>query len=71
MTVEQETTYAILVWVVPILLAILAFVGALAVNQFIAMNKNLNSLNTKFAVMLEKHDSLEKRVDKIETLIEV
>lgn len=56
-------------WLVPILLGVLSFIGILAVKQFMAMNKNLNDLNTKFAVMIEKHDNLEKRVEKLEDVI--
>lgn len=69
LTIEQQTMYEILLWVTPILLGVIAFIGALAVKQFVAMNKNLNELNTKVAVMIAKHDSLELRVEDLEDKI--
>jgi cell division protein FtsL len=69
LTIQQQTMYEILIWLMPILLAIIAFIGALAVKQFIAMNNNLNELNTKVAVMITKHDNLESRVEELEDKI--
>ena len=63
----------LILWVVGSLLAILAFIGILAVNTLIKMNNNLNKLNITVATIVEKqeaheknHDELKKRVYELE-----
>lgn len=60
------TIYKILIWALPLLLSLLAFIGALAVKSLISLANNVNEINLKLAVVIAKHDSLEKRVDDIE-----
>lgn len=62
----DATIYKLLLWALPILLGILSFIGSLAVKSLMRLAHNVNEINEKLAVLITKHDSLEKRVDKIE-----
>lgn len=66
MTPSDQTIYTILLWAMPVLLAILGFVGALAVGQLMKLAKSMNELNLKVERLIVKHDNLEKRVEKLE-----
>ena len=59
-----ETTF--LLWGCGVLLAILAFIGALAVKQLIKMANDINEIKTTIARVDEKHDALEERTEKLE-----
>lgn len=66
-TVEQTTIMLkIYQWVFPILMGILAFIGALGVKALIGISKTLNDIKIELAVGSEKHHALEERVDKLE-----
>ena len=69
LTVEQKTMYDILLWVLPLMVTILGFVGVLGVKALISMNKTLNKIVTQIAVVIQKHDDLERRVEDIEDKI--
>lgn len=60
------TIYQILIWTVPILLAVLGFIGALGVNALISMSKDLNEIKINLNTVATKHQALEERVDRIE-----
>lgn len=62
----DATIYKLVLWTLPILLGILSFIGSLAVKSLMRLAHNVNEINEKLAVLITKHDSLEKRVDKIE-----
>lgn len=66
MNTQDETIYRLLLWSMPILLSILSFVGLLAVKSLISLANDVNEIKITIARQGEKHDSLEKRVDKLE-----
>ncbi len=53
-------------YVVTVLLGILGFVGALAVNALMSIAKSVNEIKTQIGIMATKHDALEKRVEDLE-----
>jgi len=61
------TQFDILLWLVSGLIAILSFIGALGVNALMKMSKDLNDIKTMVMVQDVKHDSLERRVEQLET----
>lgn len=65
----DSTVYKILLGALPILLSILAFIGALAVNSLIKLANDVNEIKISIGKISEKHDGLEKRVDKVESII--
>lgn len=62
----DATIYKLLLWALPVLLGLLAFIGSLAVKSLMRLAHNVNEINEKLAVLIIKHDSLEKRVDRLE-----
>jgi hypothetical protein len=56
----------IIVWCTPILLAVLGFIGALAVNALIKMGKDIGEIKVTIKEIDTKHSGLEKRVERIE-----
>lgn len=62
------TEIKFLLWGVGILLGVLGFIGALAVKQLMKMAQDLNEIKTIIKVVETKHDALEQRVDKLETI---
>ena len=56
-----ETSF--LLWVCGILLAILAFIGALAVSQLIKMATDLNEIKVFCGKMTAQHEALVEKVD--------
>lgn len=60
------TIYKILLWALPVLLAILGFIGALAVNALIKLSNDVNSIKITIEGISTKHDGLEKRVEFLE-----
>lgn len=61
--------YKLLLVITPILLAILAFVGALAVNWLVKINNSLQELKLTIATVSQKHEDLKERVDRLEEKI--
>lgn len=59
-----ETSF--LLWGCGALLAILAFIGALAVNQLMKMATDINQIKVVIGKIDTKHDELEKRVHRLE-----
>ena len=70
MSEQQKTLYALMIWGIPILLAVLAFIGGLAVNALIKMGKDLTAIKITIERISTKHDGLEKRVEVAEKNIE-
>lgn len=62
----NETIYTLLLWALPVLLGILAFIGSLAVNSLIKMSNDLNDIKVMLKGISVRHDELEKRVCKLE-----
>lgn len=62
----DATIYQILIWTLPVLLGILAFIGTLAVKALVALANDVNEIKVTIATILQRHDGLEKRVDHID-----
>lgn len=58
--------YKLLLWVVPILLTILAFIGALAVNALVKMGNDIGEIKITIKEISIKHEGLEFRVSQLE-----
>ncbi len=71
MTTEQETIYYILMWAMPIMLGVLAFVGALGVKALIKMANDLSEIKGEVKVLVTKHDEHDRRIEKLENIVEV
>ena len=63
----NPTEQSFLIWACLTLLAIIAFVGVIFVNTFLKMAKDIGEIKTTVMVQASKHDSLEKRVEHLET----
>lgn len=61
-----NTEINFLLWGCGGLLAVLAFVGSIAVNQLMHMARDLNEIKIIMAKLDTKHDELEKRVHRLE-----
>jgi hypothetical protein len=70
MTAEQTTMYTVFIWVMPILLGVLAFVGALGVKALIKMANDLSEIKTEVKVLVTKHDEHDRRIEHLEKHIE-
>ncbi len=57
-----------LIWACLALLSVIAFVGVIFINAFLKMAKDINSIKTTIAVQAEKHNDLEKRVNRLEVV---
>lgn len=66
MNEADETIYTILLWSMPVLLAILGFVGALAVNQLMKLSDSVNQIQITIGRIAADHDNLKDRVNKLE-----
>lgn len=53
-------------YITPILLAILGFVGALGVQALMSIAKSVNEIKIEIRGIAEKHEALERRVEKLE-----
>ena len=62
----DKTMYHLLLYLLPILLGILGFIGALVVRQLMKLSDSVNEIRVTISAIAAKHDSLEKRVDKLE-----
>lgn len=65
----DATIYKLLLWVLPILLAILGFIGALAVNSLMKMASDINDIKVSLKEVSTKHENLEERIERIEDKI--
>ena len=65
----KESVIDILIYATPILLAVLGFIGALAVNALIKMAKDLTEIKIAVKEVATKHDEVEKRVERLEEII--
>ena len=65
----DEAIYRILILLTPVLLSILAFVGALSVNWLVKINNSLQEMKVIIAQISQKHDDLKERVDSMEEKI--
>lgn len=45
-------------------------IAGFTVKYLKEISENLQAINIKIAVMIEKHENLEKRVDKLEEIVE-
>jgi cytochrome c-type biogenesis protein CcmH/NrfF len=63
---KDEIIYTILLWAVPTLLAILGFIGALAVNALMSMSTDIGEIKVSVGKATEKHDALVERVERLE-----
>ena len=76
MNSTDTTIYTLLLYAMPVLLAVLAFIGGLAVNSLMKMSDNLNEIKITVQKMISEHESLEQsfksilhRVEKVEDKI--
>lgn len=69
MSTQQEQFYNLMIVGIPILLSILAFIGALAVNALIKMGKDINEIKVTVKEVMVKHDDLKDRVSRLEEKI--
>jgi hypothetical protein len=66
----NETIYRLLLWSLPVLLAILSFIGSLAVKALIGLGKDIHDIKTALQVEIVKRDALERRVDLHEKILD-
>jgi septal ring factor EnvC (AmiA/AmiB activator) len=66
-----STEVSFLLWGCGALLAILAFIGALAVKQLMQMAHDINEIKVTIARVDTKHDALEDRVERLEKFVQV
>lgn len=64
------TIYTLLLYAMPVLLAVLAFIGGLAVNSLMKMSDNLNEIKITVQKMISEHESLEQSVKSIHHRVE-
>ena len=62
----DATIYKLLLWALPILLAVLGFIGALAVNALMKLANDVNEIKVSIKVVSVKHEDLECRLERIE-----
>ena len=62
----NPTETSFLLWGCGVLLAILSFIGALAVNQLMKMANDIGDIKITIGRVDEKHTALENRVEKLE-----
>jgi len=65
----DETIYKLLLWALPILLAVLGFIGALAVNSLMKMATDINDIKVSLKEVSTKHENLEERIERLEDKI--
>lgn len=66
MTTTDQVFYTLLMWVLPGMLAVLAFIGALGVNALIKMGKDIGEIKIAVNHVTTMHEGLEKRVELLE-----
>jgi len=70
MNSTDTTIYTLLLYAMPVLLAVLAFIGGLAVNSLMKMSDNLNEIKITVQKMISEHESLEQSVKSIHHRVE-
>ena len=60
-----ETEIKFVFWGIGILLAVLAFIGVLAVNALMQLSRDVNEIKTSFASLNAQHDGHEKQIDEL------
>lgn len=65
----DETIYTLLLWALPILLTVLGFIGALAVNALMKLANDVNEIKVSIREVAIKHEDLEGRIERLETKI--
>ena len=70
MNSTDATIYTLLLYAMPVLLAVLAFIGGLAVNSLMKMSDNLNEIKITVQKMISEHESLEQSVKSIHHRVE-
>lgn len=64
----NETQF--MLWFIGGLLALLAFIGGLAVKALMQMSTDLNDIKITIARESEKREAIEKRLDHLEAIVE-
>lgn len=64
---ENETRF--LIWAILALIGVFGFIGALGVNALIKMGKDLTEIKIAVKEVATKHDEIEKRVNRLESLV--
>ena len=70
MSPTDTTIYTLLLYAMPVLLTVLAFIGGLAVNSLMKMSDNLNEIKITVQKMISEHESLEQSVRSIDHRVE-
>jgi hypothetical protein len=65
----DSTIYTLMVWTIPVLLSVLAFIGALAVNALMKLANDVNEIKINLGKVSAKHEDLEDRIVRIENKI--
>lgn len=65
----DATIYKLLLWVLPVLLGLLSFIGALAVKSLMKMSEDINDIKVSLKEVSTKHENLEERIERIEDKI--
>ena len=65
MSETEVVFYKMMIFGVPILLTVLAFIGSLAVNALITMGKDVNQIKITIRETSIRHDGLEKSHDEL------
>ena len=71
MSEVDAAIYRILLWALPILLAVLGFIGALVVKQLMNLSSSVNDIKVTLERISTQHEDLERRVHKVEKKIYV
>lgn len=61
----------VLMWLMPILIGVLGFIGALGVKALIKMSNDLNDIKSEVKVLVTKHDEHDRRITRLEEHVEV
>lgn len=65
----DATIYKLLLWALPILLTILGFIGALAVNALMKLANDVNEIKVNIKEVSVKHEDFESRLERLEDKI--
>ena len=65
----DKTIYTLLLWALPILLTILGFIGALAVNALMKLANDVNEIKVSIREVATKHEDLENRIERLENKV--
>ncbi len=66
MNETDKMIYDLLLWILPSLLAILAFIGALAVKALMKMSNDINDIKISVSNITTMHEGLTERVERLE-----